>query len=115
LDSGCSAYEYGVEPGDPNTAAANRLRILRNTVNGAHVNPTYDGRSRVTRITAYAIETVDNGGGVFTDVRTDGNDRSYTYFDCVSASWAITTMGWAVLQSVTSTPTGKRTRKPTCR
>jgi|GEM_PF-2450209 len=92
LDGGRSEYEYGAETADPNdpnppapsAAATNRIRLIRNTVNGACVNPIYDGRGRVIQMTAYATETVSNGSGGTIDVRVDGNDRSYTYYDCVT-------------------------------
>ncbi len=90
LDGG--RCEYGAEPADPNdpnpptpdAAATNRMRLLCNTVNGACVNPIYDERGRVIQMTAYAIESVSNGSGGTTNVRVDGNDRSYTYYDCVT-------------------------------
>ncbi|MEA5015627.1 MAG: DNRLRE domain-containing protein [Candidatus Limiplasma sp.] len=64
LDGGRSEYEYGAEPADPNDpnppapnpAAANRLRLLRNTVDGTHVNPTYDGRDRVIQMRVWGME-----------------------------------------------------------
>ena len=105
LDGASSAYGYGAEPADPadpnpptpNPAAANRLRLLRNAVDGTHVNPIYDERGRVIQMTAYAIETAANGAGGTTETRVEGNDRSYTYFDCVTQARDLTVEDGKVL------------------
>lgn len=53
------------DPSDPNlpasNPAANLLRLLHNTVDGIHVNPTYDGRGQAIQMRAYGMEAPHGG------------------------------------------------------
>ncbi len=73
LDSLTSAYEY---VGGTDATVKNRLKLVKNLVDGYHLEPTCDATGRVTEMHAYAMDELN--------VRMDGNARGYTYFDCVT-------------------------------